>query len=163
RSGDHHRRPPPDRRRRAGGDRRPGLVPAAHRQRRRRAGGSRERRPSPAARHPRAQPVDDRVGGGRRVVGADVRAEGAVPGGDTSSWSVVSAIRPIPRELRHLPEVRAGRWVLGGLVVAFGIAAPFIYGPSTVNLMSVALIWGIVSISLVVLTGWAGHISLGQF
>jgi branched-chain amino acid transport system permease protein len=83
--------------------------------------------------------------------------------GDTSSWSIVSAIRPIPHELRHLPEVRVGRWMLGGLVVAFAIAAPFIYGPSTVNLMSVALIWGMVAISLVVLTGWAGHISLGQF
>jgi branched-chain amino acid transport system permease protein len=83
--------------------------------------------------------------------------------GDTSSWSIVSAIRPIPHELRHLPEVRAGRWVVGGLIAAFALAAPFIYGPSTVNLMSVALVWGIVAISLVVLTGWGGNISLGQF
>ena len=83
--------------------------------------------------------------------------------GDTSSWSIVSAIRPIPSELRHLPEVRAGRWVLAALVAAFGVAAPFIYGPSTVNLMSVAIVWGMVAISLVVLTGWGGHISLGQF
>ena len=29
--------------------------------------------------------------------------------------------------------------------------------------MSVALVWGIVAVSLVVLTGWGGHISLGQF
>ncbi|MBV8235982.1 MAG: ABC transporter permease [Acidimicrobiia bacterium] len=83
--------------------------------------------------------------------------------GDTSSWSIVSAIRPIPRELRHLPEVRAGRWALGALIVGFAVGAPFVYGPSTVNLMSVAIVWGIVAISLVVLTGWGGNISLGQF
>src|SRR5205807_3159763 len=80
--------------------------------------------------------------------------------GDTSSWSIVSAMRPIPRELRHLPEVRAVRAALAALVAAFALAAPFIYGPSTVNLMSVAIVWGIVAISLVVLTGWGGHISL---
>ncbi|TMK83399.1 MAG: branched-chain amino acid ABC transporter permease [Actinobacteria bacterium] len=83
--------------------------------------------------------------------------------GDTSSWSIVSAIRPIPRELRHLPEVRVGKWALGALVALFAVLAPFIYGPSTVNLMSVALVWGVVAISLVVLTGWGGNISLGQF
>jgi branched-chain amino acid transport system permease protein len=83
--------------------------------------------------------------------------------GETSSWSIVSAIRPIPHELRHLPEIRIGRWALAALLVAFAVAAPFIYGPSTTNLMSVGLVWGIVAISLVVLTGWGGHISLGQF
>jgi ABC-type branched-subunit amino acid transport system permease subunit len=83
--------------------------------------------------------------------------------GDTSSWSVVSAIRPVPRELRHLPEVRVAGVVLGLLLAAGAVAAPYVYGPSTTNLMSVALIWGMVAISLVVLTGWSGHISLGQF
>jgi branched-chain amino acid transport system permease protein len=83
--------------------------------------------------------------------------------GDTSSWSIVSAVRPIPRELRHLPEVRIGRGVLIVLVGLFALAAPFVYGPSTTNLMSVALVWGMVATSLVVLTGWGGHISLGQF
>ena len=29
--------------------------------------------------------------------------------------------------------------------------------------MSIALVWGMVAVSLVVLTGWGGHISLGQF
>jgi len=83
--------------------------------------------------------------------------------GDTSSWSIVAAVRPIPRELRDLPEVRIGRIVLIVLLAIVAVAAPFIFGPSTVNLMSVALIWGMVAISLVVLTGWGGHISLGQF
>jgi branched-chain amino acid transport system permease protein len=35
--------------------------------------------------------------------------------------------------------------------------------PGTVHLLSAAIVWGIVTVSLVELTGWGGHISLGQF
>jgi branched-chain amino acid transport system permease protein len=82
-----------------------------------------------------------------------------------SSWSDTGIVRAIPRELRHLPEVRAARWILIAAVAAFSLLLPLAYSdrPSVVNLMSVALVWGIVAISLVVLTGWGGHISLGQF
>ena len=55
--------------------------------------------------------------------------------GDTSSWSIVAAVRPIPRELRDLPEVRIGRIVFIVLLAIVAVAAPFIFGPSTVNLM----------------------------
>ena len=83
----------------------------------------------------------------------------------SSSWSDTGVIRPIPRELRGLIEVRAARVVLGVAVAAVALLLPIIYRnhPSDVNLMSIALVWGIVGLSLVVLTGWGGHISLGQF
>jgi branched-chain amino acid transport system permease protein len=82
-----------------------------------------------------------------------------------STWSDTGAIRPIPRELRHLPEVRIARAVLGGLVLALALLLPVFYSdrPSVVDLMSFALVWGMAAISLVILTGWGGHISLGQF
>jgi branched-chain amino acid transport system permease protein len=82
-----------------------------------------------------------------------------------SSWSDTGIVRAIPRELRHLPEVRAARVVLGIAIAAVALAMPIIYRdrPSVLGLMSFALIWGMAAISLVILTGWGGHISLGQF
>ncbi len=79
------------------------------------------------------------------------------------TWTDTAVVRAVPRELRRLPEVRIAR---GAVTVVLLVAAgllPWIFGPSVVNLLSVALVWGIVAVSLVVLTGWGGHISLGQF
>ena len=86
----------------------------------------------------------------------------AVEAGE-SGWLSSGVVRPVPRELRGLFEVRAARVAVGVVLVGAAVVAPLLYGPSTVNLMSVALVWGIVAVSLVVLTGWGGHISLGQF
>jgi branched-chain amino acid transport system permease protein len=81
----------------------------------------------------------------------------------SSSWTDTSVARPVPTELRRLPEVRWAKGVLyAGLAVA-AVAAPFIYGPSTTTTLSLTLVWAMVGVSLVVLTGWGGHISLGQF
>ena len=40
---------------------------------------------------------------------------------------------------------------------------PLTLSPSAVTTLSFALVWGLVAMSLVVLTGWGGNISLGQF
>jgi branched-chain amino acid transport system permease protein len=81
----------------------------------------------------------------------------------SSSWIDTAVARPIPTELRRLPEVRIARGVLYGLLAVAAVAAPFVYGPSTTTLLSLTLVWAMVGVSLVVLTGWGGHISLGQF
>lgn len=80
-----------------------------------------------------------------------------------SSWKAVREVRPIPAELRHLPEVRwVGRALLGILLLV-AVTVPVWGSPSQEQAMSLLLIYGIVAISLLVLTGWAGQISLGQF
>jgi branched-chain amino acid transport system permease protein len=81
----------------------------------------------------------------------------------SSSWSDTAVARPVPTELRRLPEVRLARAALLVLGGTAALAAPYLYGPSTTTLLALALVWGMVGISLVVLTGWGGHISLGQF
>jgi branched-chain amino acid transport system permease protein len=81
----------------------------------------------------------------------------------SSSWTDTAVARPVPFELRRLPEVRAAKGVLYMLLAVAAVAAPFIYGPSTTTTLSLTLVWGMVGVSLVVLTGWGGHISLGQF
>jgi branched-chain amino acid transport system permease protein len=80
-----------------------------------------------------------------------------------SSWDSTGIMRPIPKELRGLPEVRRPIFVLALIGLALAIVIPLQSSPSTVVLMSFALIWGMVAVSLVVLTGWGGNISLGQF
>jgi branched-chain amino acid transport system permease protein len=80
-----------------------------------------------------------------------------------STWSMTGILRPVPSELRRLPEIRIPR-ALGILAAVFiAVYVPLKMPPGTVHLLSVALIWGIVTVSLVELTGWGGHISLGQF
>jgi branched-chain amino acid transport system permease protein len=80
-----------------------------------------------------------------------------------STWSMASALRPTPSELKDLPEVKYPKYVAILIGLALAIYLPLNFEPGTVNLFSVALVWAIVGVSLVELTGWGGHISLGQF
>jgi branched-chain amino acid transport system permease protein len=80
-----------------------------------------------------------------------------------SSWSAVGALKTIPSELRRLPEVKwSRRALLAAVVVAF-LWLPHTWGPSNQLLAGFAIVWAMVGVSLVVLTGWGGQISLGQF
>lgn len=79
------------------------------------------------------------------------------------TWSMSGLVRAIPEELRHLPEVRIARALVLLAIVAAAIVVPLWIGPGTTNLLSTAIVWGMVGVSLVILTGWGGNISLGQF
>ena len=83
--------------------------------------------------------------------------------GGTASWDATGVVKPTPRELRHLPEVR---WVKVGvlvLVAVLMIVVPRGWGESDQLTAAFAIVWAMVGVSLVMLTGWGGHISLGQF
>lgn len=82
---------------------------------------------------------------------------------DFSGYEVTREVRPIPREMRGLPQVRT--WVrstavLGSAVV---LGLPWLLSSSTTTLFTVYAIYMIVGLSLLVLTGWGGQVSLGQF
>lgn len=81
----------------------------------------------------------------------------------SSSWRAVQEVRPVPRELATVPEVRSSQWVLRGLAVLVAAILPFVLSASNTNLASVILIYSMVGISLVVLTGWSGNVSLGHW
>ena len=87
-----------------------------------------------------------------------VRADADVESG----FKTAREIRPIPRELRGLPEVKKWMRILSvlGLVVLLG--SPALLRPSDVNLASYCVIVTMIFLSVLVLTGWAGQISLGQ-
>ena len=78
------------------------------------------------------------------------------------NWQAIRPVRSIPAELGNLWEVRAGQSGIRLALLAFGLALPFWISPARSQLASLVLIYAIVAVSLVVLTGWAGHISLGQ-
>jgi branched-chain amino acid transport system permease protein len=83
--------------------------------------------------------------------------------GETSTWQTVREFRPIPAEMRRLPEIIYGRLGIGLIVGALAVAMPFILGPSKTPAGAVMVTYAIIGISLVILTGWAGQISLGQY
>jgi branched-chain amino acid transport system permease protein len=83
--------------------------------------------------------------------------------GGGANWSLAGVVRPIPAELARLPEVRAARIGLPALLLVLALVVPRSLGASDRLLLAVACCWSMVGVSLVVLTGWGGAISLGQF
>ena len=76
---------------------------------------------------------------------------------DTASARVLD---PRLAALRSIKALRVGLFtVLAGLIVWL----PFELSPSDLNAVSISVIWAIVGVSLVAMTGWNGQISLGQF
>ena len=72
-------------------------------------------------------------------------------------------VRSVPGELRQLPEVRYARWALIAVGAVLAIFVPRGWAPSSLSLAATATVWALVAVSLVVLSGWNGKISLGQF
>lgn len=85
-----------------------------------------------------------------------------VDGDSGSGWHDAAEIRPVPIELRNLPIVRAAGVVLPVLLVVAAAALPIILGPADELRASLVAIYALVALSVLVLTGWAGQVSLGQ-
>lgn len=81
----------------------------------------------------------------------------------TGSWRAIREIRPIPTELRQLPEVTWTLWAARILIAAAALGLPLFADGPTEQAASLVVIYSLIAVSLVVLTGWAGQISLGQF
>ena len=79
-----------------------------------------------------------------------------------STWQAVRELRPVPSELRHLPEVRALRWGGAAALALAVLTLPMWLPNSRMFIATETVIFGIIAVSLVLLTGWAGHVSLGQ-
>ena len=79
-----------------------------------------------------------------------------------SSWSVVGVGHGLSRAHARLNEVRTAKTVLIALVAIAVLALPVLGSDSQVNFGTITLAYGLVALSLVVLTGWGGVVSLGQ-
>jgi ABC-type branched-subunit amino acid transport system ATPase component/ABC-type branched-subunit amino acid transport system permease subunit len=82
---------------------------------------------------------------------------------EDASFSFAPRTKPIPERLRSLWYVRALPRMLGALAFCIAVAVPLIVtAPSRHFLYARILLFALVALSLVVLTGWTGQVSLGQ-
>lgn len=81
-----------------------------------------------------------------------------------ATWTASDEVRPIPAELGRVPEVLALKW--GGLAVlcflAYQLPSFGFMTSGNVLKATAVVVFAIVGVSLIVLTGWAGQVSLGQ-
>jgi ABC-type branched-subunit amino acid transport system ATPase component/branched-subunit amino acid ABC-type transport system permease component len=91
------------------------------------------------------------------------RAATRVDGEDLGGFVALSEPRPLPAQILKLPEVRGAR--VGGLAAGmFAIAVvPLWLDGSSLTFFAFVSIFVILAASLVVLAGWGGQVSLGQF
>ena len=92
--------------------------------------------------------------GGRTTSRKDVDA--------TASWRASEEIRPVPAELRELSVVRISRWVLLAVGLAAIIVLPTFLSESNTLKAATVAVFAMIGLSVIVLTGWAGQVSLGQ-
>jgi branched-chain amino acid transport system permease protein len=81
----------------------------------------------------------------------------------TSTWTALREVRPVPPELAGLREVMWARRAVVTVVVAVVLLLPAMMGEAKLDLATFLAAYLIIALSLLVLSGWAGQISLGQF
>jgi branched-chain amino acid transport system permease protein len=80
------------------------------------------------------------------------------------SWQGSDEVRPIPLELRRIPEVAVVKWGALALlaIVAFRLPAFGFMDSGNLIKASAVVLFGIIGVSIIMLTGWAGQVTLGQ-
>jgi branched-chain amino acid transport system permease protein len=79
------------------------------------------------------------------------------------TWEATEEQRPIPKELRDIGALRTLRYGLAFFGVAGVVVYPFLASTGLTVIGASIALYGVVALSMVVLTGWAGQVSLGQF
>jgi ABC-type branched-subunit amino acid transport system ATPase component/ABC-type branched-subunit amino acid transport system permease subunit len=90
-----------------------------------------------------------------------VRARGD---SDDGGWSLTPRVAAIPERLRDLWWVRRLGPLSAATALAFAIALPLVISSASRNyLFTRVVLYAIIGLSVTVLSGWAGQLSLGQF
>jgi len=91
-----------------------------------------------------------------------LRARGAIE--ESSSWSFSPKVKAVPERLRAVWWVPRLNVLAGVAGLAVAIALPLVFATaSQAFLLSRVALFAVVALSVTVLTGWAGQLSLGQF
>ncbi|MEM9465800.1 MAG: branched-chain amino acid ABC transporter permease/ATP-binding protein [Actinomycetota bacterium] len=83
---------------------------------------------------------------------------------DESGWSLAPRVRPVPERLRRIWWVRHLNHI--GFALLFGalVLLPLVVTTNSgLFTWTIILLWAMVALSLTILTGWSGQLSLGQF
>ena len=82
----------------------------------------------------------------------------------SGSWSLAPAIAPLSRVLLRDRRARALSFGPAGLAIVVAVVIPFVLASATDEFtLTEMVIYGIAGLSIVVVTGWTGELSLGQF
>jgi ABC-type branched-subunit amino acid transport system ATPase component/ABC-type branched-subunit amino acid transport system permease subunit len=85
-------------------------------------------------------------------------------GEERTSWSLTPKVRAIPDSLRGTWWVRRMNTIAAGIALVVAVMLPLAFTTSArAYLFSTMLLFGLIGLSVSVLTGWAGQLSLGQF
>lgn len=84
-------------------------------------------------------------------------------GGRLDGESLVRLVRPVPVAIGQLVEFRVARVGLSIVAAALALIVPLALSDANVSLLANIAIYAIVAVALVILVGWSGQVSLGQF
>ena len=83
---------------------------------------------------------------------------------DPGALPTASAVRPVPERLRSFWWVRRMTMITCAVGLAVAVVLPLLLpAPSQTFALSRMLLFALIGLSVTVLTGWAGQLSLGQF
>jgi branched-chain amino acid transport system permease protein len=91
-----------------------------------------------------------------------IRSDSRADADDTSTWQAAEEIRDVPPELRRVPEVMVTRAAVALMLVAGTLSLPLFLGTADLIKATAVAVFGIIGVSVIILTGWAGQVSLGQ-
>ncbi len=83
--------------------------------------------------------------------------------GESSLTAAGPAAATTWAQVRNNPRVRVIKWAVFGLGAVAVLGAPLVLSTTDVFVFSAGVIYAMVVVSIVALTGWGGQISLGQF
>ena len=83
---------------------------------------------------------------------------------ESGSWSLTPKVKAIPDRLRGIWWVRRMNYLLTAFGAVVAILMPLVFDSSAqIFLFARVLLFAMVALSVTVLTGWGGQLSLGQF
>ena len=93
-----------------------------------------------------------------------VLARAARAAGDEGGWSLTPRVASIPERFRQVWWVRRMGPLAGAAGVAVAIILPVVFSSASRNyLFARVLIFALIGLSVTILSGWAGQLSLGQY
>lgn len=81
---------------------------------------------------------------------------------EAAAWRLADEVRPLESWVTRLPLVRLMRWGTATVILVGLVLIPLLLRTDQIIKATAVAIFAVIGLSLVVLSGWAGQISLGQ-
>ncbi len=81
---------------------------------------------------------------------------------EAATWRLADEVKPLEPQVARLPLVRLLRWGTAALILIGLALIPILLRTDQVIKATAVAVFAVIGLSLVVLAGWAGQISLGQ-